>query len=344
MPNGEYQAGIFVVDERAATNDASPAARRRRDAAVVEVGRVEPVAAAASQARGRSTPFAPWSTATTASVDQPVRHGRRPGADHAVLAGVDEPRRAGGTAAAHDEAVAAVVHDARRAARRPRPSAPACARPPRRACSRPRASFAIHQGPVGLAASPHALTSCASCASAVTSRVIRREPLPTYASAPLRCRSAGRGERRRRRSPAAGDRSPRAEPARARPISTVRPSSAERSTASAVSSTCSPSSPEARCGRSSRIAASISSSPRPRVSVGPRGSYGTGFHSPSAVPDAHRAAECIRVGQLERAAPMPCTTSPLIVLAERLEADGERRERAALELQRRSRHASARRR
>ena len=56
------------------------------------------------------------STTTSASVRPRAGHGRRPGADHPVLAGVDEARRIGARPAADGEALAAVEDDPGRAA------------------------------------------------------------------------------------------------------------------------------------------------------------------------------------------------------------------------------------
>ena len=156
------------IGERAAPNDAPPVLVEDVDAAAVEVGRVEPVRAEREPAED---------DALRALVDgddrfgrPAVRHGRRPGADRPVLAGVDESRRAGGAPAPHDEAFAAGVRRSRSARPRRRPSAPACARRLRRACSRSAPRSQSTRDRSGSTASPHALTSFASRAS-VTSRV-----------------------------------------------------------------------------------------------------------------------------------------------------------------------------
>src|SRR5262249_40443548 len=62
-------------------------------------------------------------------------------------------------------------------------------------------------------------------------------------------------------------------------IAIVRPSSADRSTAVATSSTCRPGAPRARWGRPAAIASAISCNPIPRVPRAPSERYGTRFQS-----------------------------------------------------------------
>ena len=73
MPNGAYHAGIFGSTNAPRRDDAPPVLVEDDDAPVVEVGRVEPVRAAerAIASPRKIAPFAPSSTATTASADQP---------------------------------------------------------------------------------------------------------------------------------------------------------------------------------------------------------------------------------------------------------------------------------
>ena len=114
MPNGAYQSGI-------AGSANAPARRTRRqcavvdgDAPVVEVGRVDASAGDRDAAEDRGL-------GRLVDDDFGLRrpragHGRRPGADHPVLARVDEPRRIGRVARPDGEALAAVEDDAGRAA------------------------------------------------------------------------------------------------------------------------------------------------------------------------------------------------------------------------------------
>ena len=68
-----------------------------------------------------------------------------------------------------------------------------------------------------------------------------------------------------------------------------------------TSTTCAPSSPEARCGGPAAMASTMSCSPMPRASAPPRDAYGTSSHPPPAL-EAH-AARRTRSGRAAAARP-----------------------------------------